>query len=206
MGLGLGKDPTNGTSNEDGSPLWVTPACSSGSTYIYVDWNNNGTADLIDLNGDHDTADTVDGIAESSSNNGILVALLQSVALYNPTSDTVLYDQTGADLEPHSLRRRLRWHCWLQAGDGRGEDPRVATAGAPGLDVGTSVPPLFTPTAVEMRSFTAHGTNSTIELSWVSANEIDIIGYNLYRATMPDGARSLVYQTQANQSGCNDRR
>ncbi len=52
-----------------------------------------------------------------------------------------------------------------------------------------------------MRSFTAHGTNSSIELSWVSANEIDIIGYNLYRATTPDGARSLVYQTQANQSG-----
>ncbi len=63
VGLGLGKDPTDGTSNEDGSPLWVTPACSSGSTYIYVDWNNDGTADLIDLNGDHDTVDTVDGIA-----------------------------------------------------------------------------------------------------------------------------------------------
>ncbi len=127
--MGLGKDPTNGTSNEDGSPLWVTPACSSGSTYIYVDWNNNGTADLIDLNGDHDTADTVDGIVESTSNNGISVALLQSVALYNPTSDTAPYDQTGARIWSRTAsgvgyggtagcKLAMAW----------GEDPRVATA------------------------------------------------------------------------------
>ncbi len=119
-----------------------------------------------------------------------------------PPSDTAPYDQTGARIWSRTAsgvgyggtagcKLAMAW----------GADPRVASDAAPGLDVGTSVPPLFTPTAVEMRSFTAHGTNSSIELSWVSANEIDIIGYNLYRATTPDGARSLVYQTQANQSG-----
>ncbi len=82
-----------------------------------------------------------------------------------------------------------------------GADPRIATAGAPGLDVGTSVPPLFTPTAVEMSAFAAQAMDNSIELSWISANELNIMGYNLYRATSPDGVRSLVYQTVASQSG-----
>ncbi len=60
-------------STENGSPLWVTSACASGGTYVYVDWNNDGTADLVDLNGDGDTDDNVDGISESTSNSGMLV-------------------------------------------------------------------------------------------------------------------------------------
>ena len=50
VGLGLGRDPTSGTSQtQNAGPLWVTPACpTSGTTntYVYVDWNNDGTADL----------------------------------------------------------------------------------------------------------------------------------------------------------------
>lgn len=138
VGLGLGKDPTNTTSTENASPLWVTAACSSGSTYVYVDWNNDGVADLVDTNGD--------GTNEANSNNGISVPRLQSVKLYRANTDTQPYDQSGARV----------WSCTTANTPNRascttpgcplalawGEDPARATAGAPGLDVGTSVPPL----------------------------------------------------------------
>jgi len=143
VGLGLGRDPTSATNpTENGNPLWVTTVCSGG-TYVYVDWNNDGTADLVDLNGDGDTLDTVGGISESTSNNGMLVARLQSVRLFEPPLDSEPYDQSGA----------LVWSR-TASGVGRGgtpgcplalawgQDPATASAGAPGLDVGTSVPPL----------------------------------------------------------------
>ena len=142
VGLGLGRDPTSGTStSENGGPLWVTPVCN---TYVYVDWNDDGAADTIDLNGDGDTNDTnVDGISEVNSSNGILVTSLKSVRLFEPTLDSEPYDQSGA-------------RVWSRTASGVGyggtpgcslavawgQDPRRATAGAPGLDVGTSVPPM----------------------------------------------------------------
>lgn len=143
VGLGLGKDPTNAGSNQNGSPLWVTAACTSGSTYVYVDWDNDGTPNLVDLNGDGDTNDTVDGISESTSNNGMSVTRLQSVRLFEPPLDTEPYDQTGA-------------RVWSRTASGVGvggdpgcnlavawgQDPDTASAASPGLDVGTSIPPL----------------------------------------------------------------
>ena len=50
VGLGLGRDPNYGGS-ENSSPLWVTAACDSGSTYLFVDWNNDGIPDKVDLQG-----------------------------------------------------------------------------------------------------------------------------------------------------------
>ncbi|MCS6845325.1 MAG: carboxypeptidase regulatory-like domain-containing protein, partial [Caldilineales bacterium] len=144
VGLGLGRDPTSSTNpNENGGPLWVTAACTTGGTYVYVDWDNNGTADLVDLNGDGDTLDTVDGISESTSNNGMLVARLQSVRLFEPPLDAEPYDQSGARVWSRTAsgvgqggtpgcNLALAW----------GQDPRTASAGAPGLDVGVTVPPL----------------------------------------------------------------
>ena len=135
VGLGLGKDPTDTSSTENGSPLWVTAACDSGSTYVYVDWNNDGTADGVDTNGD--------GTAEAGTANGILVNRLQSVRLFEPPLDEEEYDQSGARVWSRTTSGvgyggtegcplALAW----------GQDPNNATAGAPGLDVGTSVPPL----------------------------------------------------------------
>jgi uncharacterized repeat protein (TIGR01451 family) len=144
VGLGLGRDPTSNTNpNENGNPVWVTPACTTGSTYVYVDWNNDGTPDLVDLNGDGDTNDTVDGISESTTNNGISVARLQSVRLFRPSPANLPYAQTGARIWSRTAsgvgaggapgcNLALAW----------GQDPSVASVAAPGLDVGTSVPPL----------------------------------------------------------------
>ncbi len=132
VGLGLGKDPTDTTSTQNGSPLWVTATCN---TYIYVDWNNDGTADGVDTNGDD--------IAEAGSQNGILVNRLQSVRLFEPVGDSEPYDQSGARVWSRTAssvgyggtpgcKLAIAW----------GEDPANANPGSPGLDVGTSVPPL----------------------------------------------------------------
>ncbi len=141
VGLGLGRDPTSGTNpTENGSPLWVTPACD---TYIYVDWNNDGTADLVDLNGDGDTADTIDAISEGASNNGMLITQLKSVRFFKPSPRNDPFSQSGARVWSRTAsgvggsgtpgcKLALAW----------GQDPRRASAAAPGLDVGTSVPPL----------------------------------------------------------------
>ncbi len=137
VGLGLGKDPTETTSTENSSPLWVTTVCES--TYIYVDWNNDGTADPVDTNGD--------GTAEAGSENGILVSRLQSVRLFEPGLDEEEYDQSGARVwsrtasgmgdydDPNAVPGCNLALAW-------GQDPRLSTAGTPGLDVGTSIPPL----------------------------------------------------------------
>jgi len=135
VGLGLGKDPTDTASTENGSPLWVTAACSSGSTYVYVDWNNDGVPDDVDTNGDD--------VAEAGSQNGILVDRLQSVRLFEPPADEEEYDQSGARIWSRTAsgvgyggvagcKLAIAW----------GQDPNNATAGAPGMDVGTSVPPM----------------------------------------------------------------
>ncbi len=146
VGLGLGRDPNSNTNpTENGSPLWVTAACpTAGSTYVYVDWNNDGTPDKIDLNGNGNATDTnVDGINEATSDQGILVTRLQSVRLFRPTPNNLPYAQTGARIWSRTTsgagyggtagcNLALAW----------GQDTRTASGGAPGLDVGTSVPPL----------------------------------------------------------------
>jgi len=82
-------------------------------------------------------------VAEAGSQNGILVDRLQSVRLFEPGADEEEYDQSGA-------------RVWSRTASGVGyggeegcplamawgQDPNNATAGVPGLDIGTSVPPL----------------------------------------------------------------
>lgn len=140
VGLGLGKDPTNVASTENAGAVWVTAACTGG-TFVYVDWNNDGTPDLADLNGDGDTSDTVDGLSEATTNNGIPAAYLQSIRLFEPGADAEPYDQTGARVwSRNALGNPATPGCSLALA--WGEDPGPASAGSPGLDVGTSVTPL----------------------------------------------------------------
>ncbi len=143
VGLGLGRDPNYGGS-ENSSPLWVTAACDSGSTYLFVDWNHDGIPDKVDLRGDNDVLDrNVDGLDETTSHLGIPIDRLQSVTLRDPTDK----DQTGA-------RVWTRSSPWAGPGNplpadpgcvlavAWGQDPRNASISTPGLDAGTSVPPL----------------------------------------------------------------
>ena len=143
VGLGLGRDPLSGTNpNENGNPIWVTPACSpppttipptpQPTTWFYVDWNNDGTPDLVDTDGN--------GVAETNSNNGLEVSRLQSVRLFKP--GTGARDQNGARIYTREAANNTgAGGCDFAAA--WGQDPRWATATAPGLDVGTTVLPVL---------------------------------------------------------------
>ncbi len=133
VGLGVGRDWTASESqNQNGSPLWVTPTCQ---TFFYVDWNNDGTPDKVDFNGDNDTNDAnVDGLDETTSNTGFQVTTLKSVRLFD-ASDR---DQTGAYIYTKTLAgNEGTGGCDFAAA--WGEDPRVASVSRPGLDLGTIV-------------------------------------------------------------------
>ncbi|MBX7251401.1 MAG: DUF11 domain-containing protein [Candidatus Promineofilum sp.] len=133
VGLGAGRDWTSGTNpNQNGSPLWVTPICQ---TFFYVDWNNDGTPDKVDFNGDNDVTDTnVNGLNETTSNTGFQVSTLQSARLYDASD----LDQTGAYVFTKTVANNGGvGGCNFAAA--WGEDPRVASAAAPGLDAGTII-------------------------------------------------------------------
>jgi uncharacterized repeat protein (TIGR01451 family) len=118
VGLGLGRDPTSGTNpNENGSPVWVTTVGNTEAITVYVDYNGDGGA-LTDPNG-------------SGYDEHYALPELQGQRLYNPTTGE---DQTGTLVYILDLRYRLA-AAW-------GQDPATATGGAPGLDVGTGIPPL----------------------------------------------------------------
>lgn len=48
------------------------------------------------------------------------------------------------------------------------------------------------PTAVELSSFAASAEGGAVKLAWVTANEIDNLGFNLYRAEAIDGERVKI--------------
>ncbi len=57
---------------------------------------------------------------------------------------------------------------------------------------GSGMPPeliLYTPTAVDLINYNSTPQNRDIQVSWETVNEIDLIGFNIYRATEIDGQR-----------------
>ncbi|HAB19118.1 MAG TPA: hypothetical protein DCE44_22095, partial [Verrucomicrobiales bacterium] len=163
VGLGIGRDPTSGTNpNENGNPVWVTPV-GNGDTAVdvYVDFDANpSTGSLTDPNGNK--YDVVLSLKE-----------LERARVY----DTTDRNQTGMliyTLTP-GVKLAAAW----------GQDPSTASAGAPGLDVGTGVPPL--------PLFSA-GKNGTLEQDndgdgFVSPGDVllfTIAINNISRAPVPD--------------------
>jgi len=53
----------------------------------------------------------------------------------------------------------------------------------------------ITPTAVKISSFTAHKQGAAILLTWETANELDLVGFNLYRSSGLAGERGVVNET-----------
>ncbi|MBL8392461.1 MAG: DUF11 domain-containing protein, partial [Candidatus Accumulibacter sp.] len=120
VGLGIGRDPTSGTNpNENGNPVWVSPVGNgNAAATIYIDYDANPlTGALTDPNGNkYDTS--------------VSLRELDRAKIY----DNVDRNQTGMlvyTLTP-GVNLVAAW----------GQDPSTASAGAPGLDVGTGIPPL----------------------------------------------------------------
>ncbi|HPO57015.1 MAG TPA: SdrD B-like domain-containing protein [Ignavibacteriaceae bacterium] len=118
-GLGLGRDPTSGTNpNENGNPVWVTPVGNGDNAVsVYVDYDANPT-----------TGPLTDPFG-SKYNVALSLRELERARIYNPSGN-----QTG--LLVYTLTSGVKLAAaW-------GQDPTTATQGAPGLDMGTGVPPL----------------------------------------------------------------
>ncbi len=120
VGLGIGRDPDSGTNPlENGNPVWVTPVGNGDSAAtVYYDFDADPTTGAVtDASGFR-----CDG--------SLSLRELEQARIY----DTNDRDQSGTlvyTLDPQ-VRLAVAW----------GQDPETASAGAPGLDVGTSVPPM----------------------------------------------------------------
>ena len=120
VGLGIGRDPTSGVNpDENGAPIWVTPI-GNGDTEvtIYVDYDSDpSTGPFTDPFGNqYDVSFTA--------------RELDIVRIYNTNG----VDQSGFLIYvlDDDVKLAAAW----------GSDPVTATAGAPGLDMGTGIPPL----------------------------------------------------------------
>jgi uncharacterized repeat protein (TIGR01451 family) len=117
VGLGIGRDPDSDVNpSENGNPVWITPV-GNGETAVtvYVDYDGDNLGSLTDPNGFKYDA-------------SYSLKELQQAKIYDPDGD-----QTGMLVYVLSTNVTLA-AAW-------GQDTLTATAGEPGLDVGTSVPP-----------------------------------------------------------------
>ncbi len=73
-------------------------------------------------------------------------------------------------------------------GDGPNEVPNNVY-GYGRIDALAAVQEALTPSAVELESFEASAQSDHILLAWVTVSERDNLGFNLFRATSPDGAQ-----------------
>jgi uncharacterized repeat protein (TIGR01451 family) len=118
VGLGIGRDPNSGTNpTENGNPIWVTTVGNGQSNAtVYVDFDGDNAGPFTDLNGNHYDTNYV-------------ARELQPIKIYDPDGD-----QTALLIYVLSTNISLA-AAW-------GQDPATASASAPGLDVGTAVPPV----------------------------------------------------------------
>jgi len=163
IGLGIGRDPTSATLlNENGNPVWVTPIGNRNTAVlVYVDYDADpATGPNIDPNGNR-------------YNTAYSLRELDQAKIY----DTLDRNQSGLlvyVLAP-GVKLAAAW----------GQDPATASASAPGLDVGTSVPPcpLF-----------SDGKNGTLYTDndgdgFITAGdelEYTVVINNISRAPVPD--------------------
>ncbi|MCY2987061.1 MAG: hypothetical protein NTY19_04235, partial [Planctomycetota bacterium] len=122
VAMGFGRDATlkgkpTDKPNENGSPVWVTPVGNPDRpVWVYVDYKGDSLEGFRDPNGYQ--YDVKYNLLE-----------LQSQEVFDPSGD-----QSGMLLYTLDANVKLAV-AW-------GEDPIAASVGAPGMDVGTYVPPL----------------------------------------------------------------
>ncbi len=59
----------------------------------------------------------------------------------------------------------------------------------------------YSPTAVTVLAPSAAVVGQAIEVAWETVSEVDVLGFNLLRATSEDAPRTVVYQAQARYPG-----
>ena len=121
VGWGAGRDPTSTVLPlENGSPVWLV-AIGTGTMTICADYDGDGLGALTDSNGlQYDQL--------------ISLTNLQREKIFDTDGDQtgmLLYLCNGSEADLNNMIA-VTW----------GQDPATATASSPGLDVGTTVPPL----------------------------------------------------------------
>ncbi|MCG2787119.1 MAG: carboxypeptidase regulatory-like domain-containing protein [Anaerolineae bacterium] len=130
LGWGVGRDPTSFTNpSENGSPAWVL-AVGTGTMNICADYDGDGLGALTDANG-------------SRYDQLLTLTNLQRAQVFDTDGDQtgmLLYLCNGSEsANSRSNKIAVAW----------GQAPGIASNSAPGLDVGTSVPPLPNYTAIK---------------------------------------------------------
>ncbi len=128
VGWGVGRNPlSNVNPNENGSPVWVMPVFTNGATgtvNICVDYDGNGSGGLTDSFGfQYDRL--------------LILNQFQSATVLDPDGDQtamILYvcNMLGKDFLKYKIAA-----AW-------GQQPGLASADEPGLDLGTTAPPAAT--------------------------------------------------------------
>ncbi|MGA1794649.1 MAG: DUF2341 domain-containing protein [bacterium] len=81
-------------------------------------------------------------------------------------------------LDEIRVSNKARDLCWIQTEFNNQSDPNYVKVG----------PELYSPpTAVKLASFSATGNGSSVQVKWETAQEIDNMGFYLYRAPSPNG-------------------
>ncbi len=141
----------------NGDMAWVTPVTD---TVVFVDLNGDNIPDRIDCNGNGTATDlNVDGVCnEPTSNLGITLAQGQTLRVGDPNDA----DLTGALIYARNYYEKITV-AW-------GEDPCVASASLPYLDLGYTVLPLTSHTLVITKTVTPSpvlaGGVLTYTLAW----------------------------------------
>jgi len=184
--LGFGSDPTlETTGNENHSPVWVTPTAD---TFIYVDFNGDLVPDEVDLNGDGDTSDTIDGISESTSDEGMSVSELQLLRIHDPSdqdqSGTLVFSLTTGGYTGGDATGRI---AGATLAGGWGQDLDTANPGgtplaSPSIDVGVAFAPITFPAnlPVTLDRFSSRQIGNRIRFAWGTASETFTVGFNLW--------------------------
>ncbi|HOY59577.1 MAG TPA: SdrD B-like domain-containing protein, partial [Verrucomicrobiota bacterium] len=176
-GLGIGRDPTSATSlNENGNPVWISTVGNGNiARTVYVDYNGNGV---------WDGSGTDPGLDPNGFGYDISYSLkeLEQKKVYDPDGD-----QTGMLIYVLTDGVKLV-AAWGQdpvnyvSGDDT-DNLLGSSPGAPGLDVGTSVPPLPIADAAKTASV-AVDTDGDGQASPNDTLEYDIRVVNTYRGNL----------------------
>lgn len=142
-----------------GVELQMKGCSSSANCYVngWIDWNNDG-----------DFSDTIDGASERIVSNGTLSSDgTLSVLLNTPTSFSHNY---------YFARFRI---CTSAAACDSPDDTDTNVINGEIEDYVW----WLGPTGVDLASFTATGRDRAVSLDWATANENDLLGFNLWRNT-----------------------
>jgi hypothetical protein len=160
VSLGIGRDPYSATNpTENGNPVWITTVGNNHTpATVYVDYNGDNAGPLADPNGNR--YDVAYSLRE-----------LQQQKIFDPDGD-----QSG--MLVYTLDSTVKIAAaWAQ-------DPTVATAAQPGLDVSTLLPPLREGEGGK-RSSVAVDADLDGYLSAGDTLEYDIRGINSARSAIP---------------------